>query len=693
MSKILEERLEYKPFQYPWAYDAFRLQNQIHWNKDEVPLEEDVRDWNSKLTLNEQSFLTQIFRFFTQADIDVASGYIDRFMPIFKHPELRMMMSSFANMECFDKETELLTTQGWINVQDIDYSHKVAQYNLESEELSWAQPTKVHKYEYEGAMHHYQGLRTDIMVTPNHDLIQKHPSSHKVTKKKSDVNKLKGNYYYPCAGTVEGDLDLRISELLLLVAIQADGCLRGLCPKSKDTHGTVDIHIAKTRKKNRLVALLGDCGLEYSRRIKPRRIRELGKYPTPEVFTFNINKLEMDVDITKVKSLEFLDLENMNTATAEIILDEISKWDSSIISATAFQYYSKNKEAVDKVQAVAVLAGKCCNVGINHPDGTSFILPQGREHILEGDLYVATVTDYTWKMYPKKGKTEVDYNDFVYCVSVPQGNVVTRRNGKTAITGNSVHIEAYSALIDTIGMPESEYSAFMEFSEMKDKHDYLSGFDTGISYQLNKPIEDYSEPVDMDKDMHISKDSLEGLAKSLAVYAAFTEGLQLFSSFVMLLNFPRFGKMKGMGQIVTWSIRDESLHVESMMRLFRTLIQENPSIWTDNFKKELYDVAREMVELEDKFIDLAFALGGIEGLTPEEVKEFIRYIADKRLLQLGLKPNFGVKENPLPWYDDMLNAVEHTNFFENRATEYAKGTLIGSMSEEVWGKTKEKLDG
>ena len=86
-----------------------------------------------------------------------------------------------------------------------------------------------------------------------------------------------------------------------------------------------------------------------------------------------------------------------------------------------------------------------------------------------------------------------------------------------------------------------------------------------------------------------------------------------------------------------------------------------------------------MVTLEDKFIDLAFEMGGVEGLESKQVKQYIRHIADRRLLQLGLKPNFEAKINPLPWLDWVLNGVEHANFFENRATEYTKANLTGQL--------------
>jgi ribonucleoside-diphosphate reductase beta chain len=153
----------------------------------------------------------------------------------------------------------------------------------------------------------------------------------------------------------------------------------------------------------------------------------------------------------------------------------------------------------------------------------------------------------------------------------------------------------------------------------------------------------------------------------------------------MLLNFARHGKMKGMGQIVTWSIVDETQHAESMIKLFRSYIQENNEIWNDDLKGKIYSIAERMVELEDKFIDLAFAMGAIEGLTADEVKEYIRYIADRRLISLGMKGIFKRKKNPLPWVETMINAPTHTNFFENRATDYAKGALSGRW-DDVWGK-------
>jgi len=216
-----------------------------------------------------------------------------------------------------------------------------------------------------------------------------------------------------------------------------------------------------------------------------------------------------------------------------------------------------------------------------------------------------------------------------------------------------IHQRAYALLNETLGLGAEEYHAFLEYKEMADKIEYMMESDTN---------------------------TMKGLGLSLAK-SVFNEGVALFASFVMLLNFQRFGKMKGMGKVVEWSIRDESMHVEGNSKLFKTFIKEHPRVIDDDFKKEIYEMSRQVVKLEDKFIELAYKLGPIEGLEMQEVKQYIRYITDRRLLQLGMKPNFKVKDNPLPWLEWVLNGADHTNFFENRVTEYEVAGMKGNWDD------------
>jgi len=215
----------------------------------------------------------------------------------------------------------------------------------------------------------------------------------------------------------------------------------------------------------------------------------------------------------------------------------------------------------------------------------------------------------------------------------------------------ALHVAAYAHLIETLGLPESTYNEFLEYKEMVEKHDYINNL------------------------------SAAPMAEKIAAISAFGEGMQLFSSFVMLLNFARNGKLKGLGQIIAWSIVDETQHAEGMIKVYREYVKHNKDESTSDRIKE---IANQMVGLEDQFVDLAFSMVEVEKLTKEEVKQYIRYIADRRLISMGMKGIYKIKKNPLPWVDGMLG-VSHTNFFEQRVTDYSKGATTGTW-DDVWGK-------
>jgi ribonucleoside-diphosphate reductase beta chain len=222
----------------------------------------------------------------------------------------------------------------------------------------------------------------------------------------------------------------------------------------------------------------------------------------------------------------------------------------------------------------------------------------------------------------------------------------------------TIHIAAYALLLETIGMPESEFGAFLEYQAMRDKHDYMQTFG----------VETHAD-----------------IARTLAMFGGFTEGLQLFASFAMLMNFPRFNKMKGMGQIISWSIRDESLHCEGMIKLYHAFKQETGCV-TKQVADDIVDNCKTVVGMEDRFIDLAFEMGPVKGMTPDDIKAYIRFIADWRLRQLELPEVYGIKENPLAWLQPLISGVEHANFFEARATEYSKAATRGQWhgGDGVW---------
>jgi ribonucleoside-diphosphate reductase beta chain len=167
------------------------------------------------------------------------------------------------------------------------------------------------------------------------------------------------------------------------------------------------------------------------------------------------------------------------------------------------------------------------------------------------------------------------------------------------------------------------------------------------------------------------------VAKSLAIFSAFTEGVNLFSSFAILLSFKMRNKLKGVGQIVEWSIRDESMHSEAGCWLFRTLIKENPKLKTQELEAAINEAALLSLKLELDFINKVYELGDLEGCSKYDLEHFIKNRVNTKLGDLGYKPiisNIDITAvERMKWFDHLSAGKQHTDFFANRVTNYSKG--------------------
>jgi ribonucleoside-diphosphate reductase beta chain len=213
----------------------------------------------------------------------------------------------------------------------------------------------------------------------------------------------------------------------------------------------------------------------------------------------------------------------------------------------------------------------------------------------------------------------------------------------------SIHAEAYARLNEELGL--DDFQAFMEDEEAREKIDRL---------------------------VELPGDTLEDKALSLAIFSAFTEGVNLFSSFAILMSFQLRNLMKGTGQIVAWSVRDESLHSKAGCWLYRTLLEENPQLDTPQMTQAIYDACELSVNLEYNFIDKAFEMGDIEGLSKDQLKNFIKERANQKLVELDYKPLYD-DINPdllkqMEWFGHLTSGVEHQDFFAGRVTTYSKST-------------------
>ena len=219
----------------------------------------------------------------------------------------------------------------------------------------------------------------------------------------------------------------------------------------------------------------------------------------------------------------------------------------------------------------------------------------------------------------------------------------------------TIHAEAYSLLNEELGL--DDFSEFLEDETTMAKIEALTEV----------------------RDSFEGKKDLHEIAKSLAIFSAFTEGVNLFSSFAVLLSFKMRNKLKGVGQIVEWSIRDESMHSEAGCWLFRTLIEENPQLKTPELEAAIMEAALLSLQLELDFIRKCYSLGDLEGCSQYDLEHFIKNRVNAKLGDLGYKGivddiDFNAVER-MKWFDHLSAGKQHTDFFANRVTNYSKGNM------------------
>ena len=220
----------------------------------------------------------------------------------------------------------------------------------------------------------------------------------------------------------------------------------------------------------------------------------------------------------------------------------------------------------------------------------------------------------------------------------------------------TIHAEAYSLLNETLGL--DNFDEFLEDEATMAKIQNL--MNTRDSFQ---------DEIDWHE-----------VAKSLAIFSAFTEGVNLFSSFAILLSFKMRNKLKGVGQIVEWSIRDESLHSEAGCWLFRTLIQENPKLKTKELEAAINEAALLSLKLEIDFINKVYELGDLEGCSKYDLEHFIKNRVNTKLGDLGYKPIVSnidaTAVERMKWFDHLSAGKQHSDFFSTRVTNYSKGHIM-----------------
>ena len=231
----------------------------------------------------------------------------------------------------------------------------------------------------------------------------------------------------------------------------------------------------------------------------------------------------------------------------------------------------------------------------------------------------------------------------------------------------TIHATAYSYLNESLGL--EDFEAFLHEPAIAEKFEFLTATSAEWTHE------------DLQKNPKARKE----VARSLAIFSAFAEGVSLYSSFAVLYSFQMRNLLKGIGQQMKWSVRDESLHSKMGCQLFRHMCDEYPELF-DEVKDDVVQAAKYMVEMEHKFIDKMFEMGDLENMKADDLKHFISKRGNEKLKELGYEGVFewnDEKASELDWFYHLTGGTTHTDFFAVRPTDYSKANE-GEDFNDIW---------
>lgn len=248
-------------------------------------------------------------------------------------------------------------------------------------------------------------------------------------------------------------------------------------------------------------------------------------------------------------------------------------------------------------------------------------------------------------------------------VTAPELKLVLGRHAHE----ENIHADSLVYMISSLGINPHECEAMFE--------------DIPTITKKNAFVVNNSRAMRRDIDLTILKNQ-QDLAKNIFLFGQVMEGTQFYGLFGMILSLYRQNKFPGIGQMFSYTLRDESNHIEVFRNLLMELVDENPQIWTDEFKEDLRATMEEGIRLEKEFIRDCLPVSSV-GLNAAEFEQYIDYIADRRLSSCGLAPLKGEgTKNPFPWLAEMMDIRKEQNFFEGTVTEYQKSSALEEVSDD-----------
>lgn len=649
---IFIERKNYKPFEYTGAIDLMEKINHTYWLHSELTFNADKSDFFN-LPNHEKEIVRRSLCAISTIEVKV-KNFWTQLGDHFPKPEFAMLGVTAGESECYSDDTELLTKEGFKYFKDVLDSDIVAQYDLNTMEIDFVKPTDYIEREYKGIMHNYKGKDSNLLITPKHEIITINPTTRRVSKNKSEDGKWSRNHRYPVSGYLNDSEKVLTPIERMLISLQADGSVFGCTPSGRIA-GRRDVvwALKKERKIERLVKILDSTGLKYNKR---SRTTLNGEYCIISL------RLPDNINNDEIKNFGWLKLENLNKDYVKDFLEELSHWDANVKENT-IAYYNCNEEAINKLQSFAILGGYHSYKSINRTAEQSMLceIPQSGFPISTKTTFRLSFKKLESRVYPDRSK--VEYNGKVYCVTVPKGNIITRRNGCISIQGNCRHSESYSKLLTVLDL-EKDFEDSLEVKALQGRFEYLEKY-----LKLS--------PHNSDKRKYILK---------LILFSVLIENVSLFSQFATVMYFYRHkGIMKDIRNIIKWTAIDEQLHFNIGVYIVSILRNEHPELFDEELSEIVRKACIKSVKYEQDILDWIFEHGELENLSKTDLLYYMESRVNDSMKAMGFENVFDKKDNlkNTDFFFEEVFADSMDDFFANRPTDYTLGD-VSVTSEDLF---------
>ena len=632
---------ELNDIKYQWAYNLWETMLNNSWFPKEVNMSGDIKDYKN-LSTNEKNAYDKALAQLIFMDSLQTNNIIDNVNPYITASEINLILvrQSFEEaLHCYVEGTEVLTNEGFVDFREITDSTLIANYQ-ENGEINFTEPTEIIVGDYKGDIFKFEGQRYNLAVTPNHRMIRHNTRMGDRFEVEIAEKISLHNHKVPVSGYLKATKDKPFSPAdRLRVAYQADGTIANSGNVTKD--GVMyKFYFKKERKIERLLEIIKDGNFRYSQKDMPN------SYQNIYIWTDEV----MD------KSFDWLKLDDISVDWGLKFIEELTYWDGSR-SGAILRYSNTDEKAINKVISVTSVCG--LRTGVDKTKTTGF---EGQDLGEKSrDYWTLNFVDTDYVSGRVITKSSEKYDGKIYCVTVPSSFVIVKYKDKVSVSGNS---QSYAVMVDSISTNSDEiYQLWRKDMMLKTKNDSIAKIYTTLA----------------------ERPTAHNFLKSLFANQIL-EGIYFYSGFAYIYAMAKSGKMIGSSQMIKFIQRDEVTHLLIYQNMIKDLRKERPDLFTTQLTEEVEQMFREAVDLEvswGKYI----TNGEILGLTDKLIEDYIKYLANERLVKVGLKPIYIIKEDPLPWLKDYSSFNDQrTNFFEGNVTNYTKGSL---HFEDDWDKEVE----